>query len=74
MGRWTIAVLAMAAALELYALVSIIESARAPVVNCYKPWLALQDERAACAIEAALVQRHAGRQRPAVELRTGWKR
>lgn len=73
MMRLTI-VCVIAAALELAALVSIIEGARAPVVRCYKPWLSTMDERAACAIEAALVQRHAGRQRPKIELRTGWKR
>lgn len=67
-------VLAVAACLELAALVSILWDARAPVVACYKPWLSVQDERATCAIEAALAAHAAGKPRPVRELRTGWKR
>lgn len=72
-----IAACIVAAGCELAALVLIIEHAKAPTVppsRCWKPWLSRQDERATCAIEEALTQRHAGKPRPTADLRTGWKR
>lgn len=64
-------ILASAALLAL--LVSILRDARAPVVACYKPWLSVQDERATCAIEAALAAHAQGKPRPRVELHTKWR-
>lgn len=70
----TLSICLLAAACELSALVLIVQDAQRPVVRCAKPWLSYADERAACAIEDALTRLHAGRERPAVELRTGWRK